>query len=169
MERESIHSRLYRDFFRRQENRKLLLRHLEEQPQGKIPYRAAGREATRPLEAVEASETQDNRLKVPRTTSPLNTQEIASLFAFRKDSPRTSVLSPKETPPRPAHLPAKSRFRAALQQPNNPMIGKFYSQLTPFRQTLSYSTGCDWGKIQREGKEMLKYSDSQGMLAALDR
>lgn len=111
----------------------------------------------------------DERLKVPEAKPPLSPRDLSTLFALRKDTPKVSPLSPKDTPRRPPNLPSKSRFRASLQSQFNPMIGKYYSQLTPFQQTLSYSSGCDLDKIQREGRELLKYSDSRAMLAALGR
>lgn len=169
--RPSIHVRLYQDYFDRRNNRQQLLQHLEGQPLYPLARLKAGSRGSvnSHCETVEEPVTPDSRLKVPEAKPSLSTQDITSLFALRTSTPRSNALTPKETPSRPAHLPAKSRFRAALQQTYSPMIGKYYSQLTPFKQTLSYSSGCDLGKVQREGREMLKYSDSRGMLSALGK
>lgn len=172
-QRQSIHDRLYQDFFDRRNNRQLLLRHLEEQAKG-LPYPMVSHgpfqtptrvSVSRPETQIKRREPeQDSRLKVP--DSKLSLRAVSSLSTFRKDSPPSEALNPYETPLRSNPFPKKSRFHSPQF---TPLIGKYYSQLTPFQQTFSYSSGCNLRKIQQEGKEMINYCDPQAMLAALGK
>lgn len=175
-----IHARLYQDFFERRNNRELLLRHLEEQGRG-LAYPGLTHEAfqTPTRETISQGKTQervreevqDARLKLPvlDSNSHQSLRAVSSLSTLNKDSPRSKPLNPYETPLRSSPFPKTSRFRPSLQPTFTPLIGKYYSQLTPFQQTFSYSSGCNLRKIQQEGREMINYCDSQAMLAALGK
>jgi len=129
------------------------------------PFQTPARVSVSRPETVEKRSEQDVRLKVP--DSKLGLRAVSSLSTLRKDSPRSEALNPYETPLRSSPFPKKSRFQASAQF--TPLIGKYYSQLTPFQQTFSYPSGCNLRKIQQEGKEMINYCDPQAMLAALGK
>lgn len=160
MGKDPVHDRLYWDYFDRRANRELLLRHLQETGRGAVVDRAYCESVARCRD--EREHWQENhhrtvsRLMVPAATTdefeprrrpaqPLSTLSLNT---------RPSGNSPPSGAPRP-HF--------------TPLITKYYSQLTPFTQTLSYSSGCDQSKILQSGKHMIRYTDSKAMFEALQQ
>ena len=197
--RPAVHARLYQDFYSRQASRSELVRSLDEDSKAlHHPVLSAHPKARQPSIVVKPeadqqetqpvcpSTTRETRFKPyfpgekredqrgsdgPRKAAPLTHREVSSLFELREEASLTARTAPKTLrkvdPPLLAYKP---KFGISqLRKQAKPIIGKYYSQLTPVERTISYSSGCNVQKIIKTGKEMISYSDSKAMFSALSQ